>query len=53
VDVMRQLGLGPADVRVRLSDRRLLNGHPAASRWPSRTAVARCFYQYLDKLGPP
>lgn len=49
VDVMRALGLGPADVRVRLSDRRLLNAVLASlgipeSRWPDT-------WQYLDKLG--
>lgn len=49
VDVMRQLGLGPADVRVRLSDRRLLNAilqslTIAEPLWPA-------VYQYLDKLG--
>jgi len=49
VDVMRALGLGPTDVRVRVSDRRLLTailgelGIP-----PAGTAPA---WQYLDKLG--
>lgn len=49
VDIMRALGLGPADVRVRLSDRRLLNAVLAALAIPE--PVHALAYQYLDKLG--
>jgi len=49
IDVMRVLGLGPTDVRVRLSDRRLLNAILLSLDLPeSAQPIA---YQYLDKLG--
>jgi histidyl-tRNA synthetase len=49
IDVVRALGLGAAEVRVRLSDRRLLNAilgglGIAGDAWP-------LVYQYLDKSG--
>ncbi|MDZ4674629.1 MAG: histidine--tRNA ligase [Gemmatimonadota bacterium] len=49
IDIMRRLGLGSTEVRVRLSDRRVLNaildslGFPAASHGAA--------YQFLDKMG--
>jgi histidyl-tRNA synthetase len=49
LDIMRALGLGPADVRVRLSDRRLLNAVLTAVGFPE--ALHPDAYQYLDKLG--
>lgn len=49
VDVMRALGLGPADVRVRLSDRRLLNAILTGLGIVETTQPI--VYQYLDKLG--
>ncbi len=49
IDIMRRLGLGPADVRVRLSDRRVLNAILESLGFaPSSFAAA---YQFLDKLG--
>lgn len=49
IDIMRRLGLGPADVRVRLSDRRLLNAilNSVGLAEPLHAAA----YQYLDKFG--
>jgi len=49
VDIMRRLGLGPTEVRVRLSDRRLLNAILAGLGIPEAAQAAA--YQYLDKLG--
>lgn len=49
VDIMRVLGLGPTDVRVRLSDRRLLGG-VLASLGVTGDAE-RAAYALLDKLG--
>lgn len=49
VDIMRRLGLGPTEVRVRLSDRRLLNAILAGLGIPE--AGQALAYQYLDKLG--
>ncbi len=49
VDVMRAFGLGPADVRVRISDRRLLGAILAALGFAAeREALA---HQALDKVG--
>ena len=49
VDVVRAFGLGPEDVRLRLSDRRLLTAILAALELDEpRSAVV---YQVLDKLG--
>ncbi len=49
IDVMRALGLGPADVRVRLSDRRLL------AVWLEETGIGIArqdlAFQAIDKLG--
>ncbi|HEV8613035.1 MAG TPA: histidine--tRNA ligase [Gemmatimonadales bacterium] len=49
IDVMRALGLGPADVRVRISDRRML----AVLLEESGIGTARqeLAYQAIDKLG--
>lgn len=49
IDVMRFLGLGPTEVRVRLSDRRLLTAILAELGIPAQGAGAA--WQYLDKLG--
>ena len=48
IDVMRALGLGPTDVRVRLSDRRLLNVLIGEIGIPAE--LAGTAYQVLDKL---
>ena len=49
IDVMRELGLGPADVRVRISDRRLLTGLLSEiGLLDGQVALA---FQALDKLG--
>jgi len=49
IDVMRELGLGPTDIRVRISDRRLLTAvlHEIGIT-DEQTGLA---YQALDKLG--
>ena len=49
VDVMRAFRLGPADVRVRLSDRRMLNA--LLSEIGLADAQYPLAYQLLDKLG--
>ncbi|HEU5154777.1 MAG TPA: histidine--tRNA ligase [Gemmatimonadales bacterium] len=49
VDIMRAFGLGPKDVRVRLSDRRVLNALLQDLKVP--TAQLPLAYQALDKLG--
>jgi histidyl-tRNA synthetase len=49
IDVMRAFGLGPTDVRVRLSDRRLLNGILGSLEVPEAAHLKA--YQLLDKLG--
>ncbi|MDX2193048.1 MAG: histidine--tRNA ligase [Gemmatimonadales bacterium] len=49
VDIMRELGLGPGDIRVRLSDRRLLNEALDAAAVPE--AARPHAYQAIDKLG--
>jgi histidyl-tRNA synthetase len=49
IDVLRAFGLGPADFRVRLSDRRLLNGVLDSLRL--RGEQIGLAYQALDKLG--
>lgn len=49
IDVMRAFGLGPTDVRVRLSDRRLLAGVLSSLGLPETAHLAA--YQLLDKLG--
>jgi histidyl-tRNA synthetase len=49
IDVMRELGLGAADVRVRISDRRLLKG--ILSEIGFTEAQAPLAFQALDKLG--
>jgi len=51
IDVMRALGLGPADVRVRISDRRML----ATLLEESGVGAARqdLAFQAIDKLGRP
>jgi histidyl-tRNA synthetase len=48
IDVMRELGLGPADVRVRLSDRRVLSAVLRARGVPEAGLAAA--YHYLDKV---
>ena len=49
IDVMRELGLGPGDVRVRLSDRRVLEALLLALGVPAdHLGVA---YQAIDKIG--
>jgi histidyl-tRNA synthetase len=49
IDVMRELGLGPGDVRVRVSDRRLLGAMLAViGLAPEHLPLA---FQALDKLG--
>ena len=49
IDVMRELGLGPADVRVRISDRRVLQALLLAFGVPAdHLGVA---YQAIDKIG--
>ncbi len=49
IDVMRELGLGPDDIRVRISDRRLLQSLLLAQGVPSEhLGVA---YQAIDKIG--
>ncbi|MBA3553499.1 MAG: histidine--tRNA ligase [Gemmatimonadales bacterium] len=49
VDALRAFGLGPADFRVRLSDRRLLNGILRSLGF--RDDQMGLAYQALDKLG--
>jgi histidyl-tRNA synthetase len=49
LDIMRDLGLGPDDVRVRLSDRRLLNAVLDEVGLPEAQRVLA--YRLLDKLG--
>ncbi|TFH66976.1 MAG: histidine--tRNA ligase [Gemmatimonadales bacterium] len=49
LDIMRALGLGEEDVRVRLSDRRLLNAMLDEVGLPREHQVLA--YQLLDKLG--
>ena len=49
LDVMRAFGLGPADVRVRLSDRRLLGGVLSSLGLDGGTEALA--HQALDKLG--
>jgi histidyl-tRNA synthetase len=49
VDIMRAFGLGPQDVRVRLSDRRVLNALLQDLKVPA--AQLPLAYQALDKLG--
>ena len=49
IDVMRALGLGAADVRVRLSDRRLLNALLTSFGLSDQQAAA--VYAWLDKQG--
>ena len=49
VDVLRAFGLGPTDFRVRLSDRRLLNG--LLERLGLRGEQVGLAHQALDKLG--
>jgi histidyl-tRNA synthetase len=49
VDIMRAFGLGPQDVRVRLSDRRVLNALLEDLKVPA--AQLPLAYQALDKLG--
>jgi histidyl-tRNA synthetase len=49
IDVMRALGLGPTDVRVRLSDRRLLTVLVAEAGFDP--ALQGAVFQALDKLG--
>jgi histidyl-tRNA synthetase len=49
IDIMRAFGLGPQDVRVRLSDRRVLNGLLQDLKVPA--AQLPLAYQALDKLG--
>jgi histidyl-tRNA synthetase len=49
IDVMRALGLGPTDVRVRLSDRRLLT--VLVSEAGFDPAMQGAVFQALDKLG--
>jgi histidyl-tRNA synthetase len=49
IDVMRELGLGPQDVRARVSDRRLLNTLlEAQGLTPEQVGVV---YAVLDKMG--
>jgi len=49
IDIMRAFGLGPQDVRVRLSDRRVLNALLQDLNVPA--AQLPLAYQALDKLG--
>ena len=49
VDVMRAFGLGPADVRVRISDRRLLGAILTALGFTAESE--NLAYQALDKVG--
>jgi histidyl-tRNA synthetase len=49
VDVMRAFGLGSQDVRVRLSDRRLLNAMLAPHRLDDTQTIS--IYNWLDKQG--
>ncbi len=49
IDVMRELGLTAADVRVRMSDRRLLSGILAALGFDA--ALVPLAFQALDKVG--
>ncbi|HSR91588.1 MAG TPA: histidine--tRNA ligase [Gemmatimonadales bacterium] len=49
IDIMRAFGLGPQDVRVRISDRRVLNALLQDLKVP--TAQLPLAYQALDKLG--
>ena len=49
IDIMRAFGLGPQDVRVRISDRLVLNGLLQDLKVP--TAQLPLAYQALDKLG--
>ena len=49
IDIMRAFGLGPQDVRVRLSDRRVLNALLQDLKVPA--AQLPMAYQALDKLG--
>ena len=49
IDVMRELGLTAADVRVRISDRRLLGGILAALGFDA--ALVPLAFQALDKVG--
>ncbi len=49
VDVMQGFGLGPGDVRVRVSDRRLLNA--LLEEWQLGESQLPLAYQALDKLG--
>ncbi|HSE43710.1 MAG TPA: histidine--tRNA ligase, partial [Gemmatimonadales bacterium] len=49
IDMMRAFGLGPQDVRVRLSDRRVLNALLQDLKVPA--AELPLAYQALDKLG--
>jgi histidyl-tRNA synthetase len=49
IDIMRELGLGPTDVRVRVSDRRLLTG--ILSGLGLSAEIQPLAYQALDKLG--
>ena len=49
IDIMRAFGLGPQDVRVRLSDRRVLNALLQDLKVP--VAQLPLAYQALDKLG--
>jgi histidyl-tRNA synthetase len=49
IDIMRAFGLGPQDVRIRLSDRRVLNALLQDLKVP--TAQLPLAYQALDKLG--
>ncbi len=48
VDVMRAFGLGPQDVRVRLSDRRVLTAILEGRKVPAR-GMAKAF-EYIDKV---
>jgi histidyl-tRNA synthetase len=49
IDIMRAFGLGPQDVRVRVSDRRVLNALLQDLKVPA--AQLPLAYQALDKLG--
>jgi len=49
IDIMRAFGLGPQDVRIRLSDRRVLNALLQDLKVPA--AQLPMAYQALDKLG--
>ncbi|MGE0443566.1 MAG: histidine--tRNA ligase, partial [Gemmatimonadales bacterium] len=49
IDVMRELGLGPTDVRVRISDRRLLTG--ILRELGLEAAQRDLAFQALDKMG--